>query len=248
MTKRKTVDHSSWILFAFLLAALLLSADNNAWSETHALKAPDTYLSITLPAKADTHTSTDPLSQITVDINGWACGQHFLDHVVLKLRNINYHLKLLTTLNDSLLQIKESVDKGAFGKMDKSDIQRLVSTAMLDTLRQSSFSSERDLLERVEKLIDEETERKRQGLNSFFGSSENHNLFAHKIYGKPEGVWNLAKTEPDEPPSALFIAEKCFSKSDLEMMFNSVSQSTQNLQESLKAYRETKTRVLAAAQ
>lgn len=247
MIERKTVDHSSLILFAFLLAAWLSFADTDAWSETYALHAPDTYLSIKLPAKTNAYSSSDPLSQITLDINGWACGQHFLDHVVFKLRNINYTLKLLTVLNDSLQNIETSFKKGAFGKIGKNEIQRLVAAATLDTLQQTSFSSERDLLERAENLIAEEAENKRRGMDNFFGGSKNHDLFAQKIYGKPSGVWNLAKTEPEDPPWAVFVAEKCFSKNDLEMMFNSVSQASQKLQGALKLYRETKTSVLNAA-
>ena len=247
MIQRKTDLHSSLILFAFLLASLLSFSDTDAWGETHALKAPDTYLSIQLPGKEYAYSSYDPLSDLSLDINGWACGQHFLDNVVFKLRNINYTLKLLTVLNDSLQNIETSFKNGAFGKIGKNEIQRLVAAATLDTLQQTPFSSERDLLERAENLIAEEAENKRRGMDNFFGGSKNHDLFAQKIYGKPDGVWNLAKTEPENPPWAVFVAEKCFFKNDLEMMFNSVSQASQKLQEALKLYRETKTSVLNVA-
>jgi len=216
--------------------------------ETHTLKAPETYLSINLPAKANAYSYYNPLSELTLEINGWACGHEIPDKVIFRLRNINYTLKLLTALNDSLQNIETSFKKGELGKVGKDEIQHLVWAAIVETLKQTSFSSDRSLLESAENLIKEETENKRRGMNNFFGYSNNYDMFAQKYYGRPGGVWTLAKMQPEEPPWAVFITEQCFSKSDLEMMFNSVFQASQKLQEALKLYQETKARVFAVAQ
>lgn len=246
MIESKPKSYPLLIILVVALVALLLFKDSFADSQTHTLKAPETYLSIQLPAKKNDY-YYNPISDLRVEIAGWACGQRFVDQVIVQLRNINYNLRLLAVLTDSLQQIENSFKKGELGKVGKNEIQQLVSSSILTTLRSSSFSSERDFLERAENMIETETEHTRHGMNHFFGFSTNQDMFAHKIYGKPDDVWTLAKTQPEEPPWAVFVTESCFSPDDLKMMFNAVSAGVKDLQKALESYRKTKTRVLILA-
>lgn len=246
MIESKPQSYFLFIILVVSFIALLLFKDSFAGSQTHTLKAPETYLSVQLPEK-NNDDYYNPISDLRVEIAGWACKQRFLDQVIVQLRNINYNLKLLTTLTDSLQQIENSLKKGELGKVGKNEIQQLVSSSILTTLRNTSFSSERDFLERAENLIDTETENTRHGMNNFFGFAKNQDMFAHKIYGKPDDVWTLARTQPEEPPWAVFVAESCFSPNDLKMMFNSVSAGVKDLQKALESYRKTKTMVLTLA-
>lgn len=67
----------------------------------------------------------------------------------------------------------------------------------------------------------------------------------YTINGTPSTIWKISKMEPDEPSSAVFSAQNCYQKQDLQAILNAIMGAARKLEVVNKSYIETRDKVFA---
>jgi hypothetical protein len=244
----KGIGETCFIVLVVVFCSVLCVYAPEAEAASHTMKAPQTFSSVSLPP-ADYY-GYDPLYGFSLNLEGWACSAKFAETTIHRIREMNRLIQPLAAIQVSFVQLEKvlsEANRDPSAALSKQQVEDVVYRTVSDYTKRAGLTGENDLLQRAESLWNDILEGAKAGYASFFEYWGQQDLFRSEYYGTPSGIWRISKMEPDTPPSAVFIAEDCYQKNDLDTMMNSVLSAGQKLKEAVARYQDAKKRILESA-
>jgi len=242
--KGQKIRKFSFPVVPILIVFLFLSMAWEVQAASYTMKAPEAFYSVKLPEE-DSY-AYNPLYNFSLKLEGWACSERFTETAVYRIREVNRLIQPLLAAQESLVQLEKmlaQMNRDKTTALNKQQVQEMVYRSIAGSIKNSGFASERVLIEQTESLSKEIVENAKKGLSATFSQWGDRNIFESDFYGTPYGIWKLSKMDQDDR-SAVFIAQNCYQKNDLEAMMNAIVTAAQKLQQVSTKFNDTKKRVL----